>query len=198
MVPICQFRHLMSQWEAPVFTVVSVLLLSASDISAQVACPADDFSENIESLLRQVEGPDFSSASNLDSWNQRRGTIQSSFGEIVELASNDVGRRKATIEALLAAESLAVEPSEATRLIGRTRGEVRAWIRRVLAGYYSMGITPEDRKLISASFITDLQGSWDDTQAEHPQRNLPLYQEKAAALRGRAKYYQSASCDKET
>ena len=58
-----------------------------------------------------------------------------------------------------------------------------------------MGVTPEDRKLES-EFITELKESWDDGQAEHPQKNLPLYEEKATVLRDLATFYQSASCDK--
>ena len=195
MSPKFQFRGLVSRWGSSVFLVASLfVLLNASETGAQTNCAADEFSENIDALLTEVEGPEFPSTSNLDSWSGRRGDIQLGFAEILKLAPNDEARRKATIEALLAAESLSTDSIESARLVGRTRGETRAWTRRVLAGYFSMGVTPEDRKLKS-DFITELKKSWDDGQAEHPLKNLPLYEEKATALRDLATFHQSASCD---
>ena len=200
MVQTFRFRGRVWRWGMSVSAVVSVLfLLGCGAGRARAECretePADEFSQRIDSLLMEVEGSDFPRASNLDSWNQRRGDMKLKFAEILEIASNNVARRKATIEALLAAESLSVKPSESTRLIDSSRGETRPWARKKLTGYSSIGVTPEDRKL-GASIITELKESWNDQQTEHPQKNLPLYEEKAAALGDLATFYQSPSCDK--
>ena len=82
--------------------------------------------EDVVKLLRTVEGSDFPSDANLESWQERREDIEAAFGEILELSSGDVERRRATVQALLAARSLCASPSE-SRLLGRKRrGVARA------------------------------------------------------------------------
>ena len=192
MVEISGFQDLVRRWVAPVFGVASLLLVMGtaegtvgSDCSD--AEPADEFSEKIDSLLMTVEGSDFPSDANLESWQERREDIEATFGEILELSSGDVERRRATVQALLAARSLYASPSE-SRLLGTglERGEVRAWTRQVLKAYSSMGVTAEDRMFLDAGLISGLQQAWDHQEADDPQRRIAFYQEKAAALRGLA------------
>ena len=201
MVEISGFQDLVRRWVAPVFGVASLLLVVGtaegtvpSDCSD--ADPADEFSEKIDSLLMTVEGSDFPSDANLESWQGRREDIDTAFGEILELSSGDVERRKATVQALLVARSLCASPSE-SRLLGTglERGEVRAWARQMLKAHSSMRVTAEDRMFVDAGLISGFQRAWDNQEADHPQRSLPLYREKAAALRGLATLRPSPSCE---
>ncbi len=198
------FRDRVRRWVAPVLGVASLLLVigateGAAEGKFRSDCPepepADEFSEKIDSLLMTVEGSDFPSDANLESWHDRGEDIEATFGEMLELSSGDIERRRATVQALLAAGSLCASPSE-SRLLGTglERGEVRAWTRQVLKAYSSMGVTAEDRRFVDADLISGFQQSWGDKEADHPQRSLPLYREKAAALRGLATLRPSPSC----
>jgi hypothetical protein len=191
MAETFRLRSLRRSWEASVPGVVLILLLLVTAGGCAQRCagrgePEDEFSGKIDPLLTEGEGPGFPSAANLDAWQERRGDIEARFGEILELTVDDEERRRAAIHALLAAESLSASKSQASEVTGSEGGEVRAWARFVLRRSASIGVTAEDRRLIDASIIDGLQEAWETE--DHPQRTLPLYQEKAAALRGLARF----------
>lgn len=166
--------------------------------SAKAGCdagePADEFSTKVGPLLSQVEGAGFPDAANLASWSTRQQDIRTRLGQILELSGKDRTRRQAAVEALLAAEALALDDASARRLIDRSRGEVRAWTRRTLNDYAVSGATEADRRLVGPGLITKLKSAWGNVKVEHPMRVLPIYRKYAAALRGLATTGRPASC----
>ena len=95
------------------------------------------------------------------------------------------------------AESLSESTSQAHQF--RTdvaRGEVRAWARHVLKGYSRMGASAGTGDLIylDTGLITAFYEAWRTEEIPHPQRDLPMYEEKAASLRSLARFQQSPSC----
>jgi hypothetical protein len=90
---------------------------------------------------------------------------------------------------------VAASPEEARLLdSGPERGEVRAWARRALRDSSGIGVTAGDRKSVDKAFIGSLQQAWEASEVDHFDRSLPLYREKADALRGLATYRESSSC----
>ena len=173
-----------------------IILLVANGGCAHSECqevPVDKFSERVSPLLTAVEGPDFPTPTNLATWHERRGDIRASFTEILTLSAGDEARRRAALQALLSAEGLYASDIEAGHTSGSNKGEVRAWARHVMKGYASMGVTPEDKRFVDSSIVYGLEEAW--KSEDHPQRNLPLYQEKAAALRGLASFQRSPLCE---
>lgn len=185
---------------AAVLGVTAVfLLLATPGNSARADCgknaPADEFSAKVDTLLMEIEGPDFPSDTNLDTWQQRQAQIRENLTALLELTADDAPRRRATVQVLIAAESLSASPSEAQRLgSGPETGEVRAWARHVLKGYAAAGVTRDDLRAVNRAFISTLQDAWADQEASHTRRSLPVYQEKAAALRALATFESSPQC----
>lgn len=180
--------------------VAAVLLfLADSGGVARAACekniPVDEFSAKVDTLLTAIEGPGFPSDANLATWQERKGQIQENVDELLALTAGDAPRRRATVQLLIAVESLSASPSE-SRLLGSgpETGEVRAWARHVLKGYAAAGVSREDARAVDRTFISSLQEAWASQAASHARKTLPVYQAKAAALRELATFEKSPEC----
>jgi hypothetical protein len=134
-------------------------------------------------LLTEIEGEGFPSDESLAGWHGRKGEIQQKLAMLLKLAGSDPSQRVAVVELILASESMAGDDDDAKRVIERTRGESRAWMRRVLRTYEVFGVTQEDKKAISGDLVTEFRKTWNDVGTPHPKRSLQLYRAKAAQVR---------------